>query len=282
MKYSLLSNGLRIAYTSSGRQNIPAPLVLLHGFCEDASVWAPLLPLLRGIRLVRIDLPGFGGSDLPLTPGIDASADAVCAILNELGVEHCILAGHSMGGYVALEFARKYPERLAGLGLLHSHPYEDSPDRKENRRRGIEMLHNGKQDLYVAQLFPGLFAPAYAREHPEVVQALIRRGRRQSGEGIAAALQAMIDRGDHQDTLRKSTYPVLFVFGAYDAIIPVESGLAAAQLPDLADIHVLDTAGHMGMFESTEATARALRDFNDLCIARLKPFAAAHQAANSK
>jgi pimeloyl-ACP methyl ester carboxylesterase len=261
---ALVSNGRRLAYRLNGRPGKKPPLVLVHGFCEDGTVWDPMLPSLRGRRVIRPDLPGFGGSDLPLAPGMETYADAICALLNELAVERCVLVGHSMGGYAALEFAAKYGERLAGLGLFHSHAFVDTAEKKENRRRGLDMLRAGKKDLYVAQLFPSLFAPAYAERHPEVVQALVRRARRFSADGIAAGLEGMIDRRDHHATLRALACPGLFVLGADDTVVTPETALPAAAAPPVAVLHVLPGVGHMGMFEATDAAAQAVRAFVEL------------------
>ena len=266
MKNTLLSNGRRIAFYTSGNAEEALPLVLLHGFCEDASLWLPVMPLLGEKRVVRIDLPGFGASQQPLSTNMRVYSDAVCAVLNELGIGQCVLAGHSMGGYAALDFAGIYPERLAGLGLVHSHPFEDAPDRKENRRRGIAMVQARKKNLYVAQLFPGLFAPDFARAHPEVVQTLIRRGQQQSVAGIAAALEAMILRADTQNALREAACPVLFLLGELDSIIPPDWALSAAILPQITDVNVLPGVGHMGMFEAPDETAGILLRFSKYCL----------------
>lgn len=269
MKHSLLANGRRIVYYDTGHENGKAPLVLLHGFCEDASVWNTILSQLKPIRIIRIDLPGFGGSDLPLAPGMEVYAEAVCAVLNELGLTRCVLAGHSMGGYTALAFGHKYPERLAGLALIHSHPFEDNLERKENRRRGIEMLRDGKKDLYVAQLFPGLFAPGFARDHPEVVDALIRQGQKQTDAGIVAALEGMIDRRDHRDTLEAVPCPVLFVYGELDSIIPETWISEVVNLPVIAGACRLGGVGHMGMFEAPGVLAESLLRFYGFCLERI-------------
>jgi 3-oxoadipate enol-lactonase len=231
MKYTLLTNGRRLAYQTAGRSRHAIPLMLLHGFCEDQQLWAPLLPHLKSARLLSIDLPGFGGSDLPLASGMDVYAEAVCAVLNERGIERCVLAGHSMGGYTALAFARHFPERLSGLGLIHSHPFADDPVRKENRRRGIELLQAGKKDAYVAQLFPGLFAPAFAQQHPKIVEAVIARGRRQPAAGIIAALEGMMDRPDSLEILHSLRCPALMVLGEEDSIIPPNEALRTALRP---------------------------------------------------
>jgi pimeloyl-ACP methyl ester carboxylesterase len=267
MKNILNVNGQTVTYYSGKNDSttIP-PLVLLHGFCEDASIWEPVLPVFTNGQVLRLDLPGFGESDLPLAAGMDVYADTVCALLHELNIQRCVLAGHSMGGYIALAFARAYPERLAGFSLVHAHPYPDSPERIENRRRGIEMLNAGKKDLYVAQLFPGLFAQTFVQTHPTVVDKLIQKGRQQPTAGIVAAIQGMMDRKNHLDTLRDARCPVQFILGELDALIPLEDALAAATLPTIVDIRVLPGTGHMGMFEATEQTALALRDFWQLCI----------------
>lgn len=269
MKNILLINGRRIAYNDAPVAENTVPLVLLHGFCEDSSVWSSILPKLRKLRVVRIDLPGFGGSDQPLAPGMEGYAEAACAVLNELGIGQCVLAGHSMGGYTALAFAQKYPERLAGLALVHSHPFEDSPERKENRFRGIDMLRSGKKDLYVAQLFPGLFAPDFARAHTEILESLVRQGRRQPEAGIIAALEGMIDRADHADTLKTAPCPVLLLGGELDSIVPPDWLYRVAHLPEIAEIHILPGVGHMGMFEAPDNTAEILIRFYRFCESRL-------------
>jgi len=248
------------------------PLVLLHGFCEDSSLWDGLIPLLPDIPILSIDLPGFGESDLPQAPDMAAYSTAVKAVLDALQVERCVLVGHSLGGYVALEFAARFGDGLAGLGLFHSHPFPDDDARKNARMRGIEMLRSGKRDLYVAQLFPNLFAPAYAQAHPEIVQAMIEKGKQQPAEGIVGALQAMMGRADHQETLKNVRCPVLFLLGSADGLVPVDQALKAAMLPDMAQVEVLDGVRHMGMFEAEGMSAGALLNFRNLVVFKVSGF----------
>jgi len=264
MKKTCLSQGRRIAYYQNG-VSAGLPLLLLHGFCEDASVWDGFIKGIEGIALIRIDLPGFGGSDLPGAAGMEHYADAVKAVLDELNVPSCVLIGHSLGGYAGLAFAKAYPNYLAGLGLFHSHPFADKPEQTEARQRGIEMLHLGKKDLYVAQLFPKLFPPAFAEKHPDILDALIRRGRQHSAAGIIGALESMIARPDQMNTLREAAYPVLFLLGEEDTLVPPAQGLSAATAPGIVDVHLLPGVGHMGMFEATAETAGICTDFWRFC-----------------
>lgn len=267
MKHALLPDGRRVAFFEN-KMAEGLPLVLLHGFCEDSGVWGEFVPRLNGLRVVRIDLPGFGGSDLPAASSMNVYADSVLAVLDKISIEKCVLVGHSMGGYAALEFAEKHPERLAGLGLFHSHPFEDSAERKEARRRGIEMLQSGKRDLYVAQLFPNLFAEKFLKLNPNLVNALIDNGKRQSAESIITALEGMIARKNHEETLRRLACPTLFLLGSKDAIVAPEQGLQAAVLPNIADVHMLESVAHMGMFEAPEKCAEIVRRFWEFCANR--------------
>lgn len=237
------------------------PLVLIHGFCEDSSVWEGILTGLKDIPVIAADLPGFGASDLPSESSVEYYAAAVVQALDALGISRFYLMGHSLGGYVALEILAGHGGRLAGAGLIHSHPLADGTERLAARRRGIELLQTGKKDLYVSQLFPGLFAPAFAQAHPETVQTLIENGRRQSTEGIIAALEAMMGRKDHQLTLKHAPCPLLFIAGTEDTLIPAEVTWNSALLPDMARVEMLPGVGHMGMYEAPEAVVTAIKIF---------------------
>lgn len=272
MKFCIAPNGAQVAYEKTSKvfenlQGLQIPLVLLHGFCEDQTVWSLIKSKLKPTSLLLIDLPGFGASELPTRSDMADYAEAVKAVLDVEDITHCVLVGHSMGGYAALEFASRWPERLAGLGLFHSHPFEDSEERKTARRRGIETLQAGKRDLYVAQLFPNLFATNFLEKNPATLNELISNGKKQSPEGIAAALQAMLNRRDHQHTLNETKCPVLFLLGAHDTLVPPEQGLEAALLPALADLHLLQDSAHMAMYECPKETVEILNSFWDFCRA---------------
>jgi pimeloyl-ACP methyl ester carboxylesterase len=266
MKQIILDNGSRVSVYFRGARLTPdaAPMVLLHGFCEDASLWDGLTQRLADLPVIAIDLPGFGQSDLPDAPDMASYADTVLAVLDQLAVARSVVVGHSLGGYVALALAQRYGHRLAGVGLFHSHPFPDTEERKTARTRGMEMVLSGKRDLYVAQLFPNLFTPDFAHKHPHVIAALIERGKEQSPEGIAAALQAMKSRHDQQETLRDIQCPALFLLGSEDNLVPIAQGWQAALLPQVASVEVLPDVAHMGMFEAPAQSAAALRAFFDM------------------
>lgn len=278
MQNTLVVNGRRVHWYFQGPAPVPGalPLVLLHGFCEDAGVWTHVLRAMRmdpelrtenigQLTIIRLDLPGFGASETPFAPGMDVYADALCAVLNELNVTTAVLAGHSMGGYAALAFAAQYPERLAGLSLVHSHPFADNEERKANRRRGIELLQSGKKELYVSQLVPGLFPENFRNKLPALVQEQLEQARRQSAEGISMALQGMMDRADYSTLLAELRVPVQFVMGELDTLVPPHDLLPMLPKPAVSDVQWLSDCGHMGLIENPLSVARALLHFHGLC-----------------
>lgn len=253
----------KVAYQSEGKG---PTVVLLHGFCEDSSIWeefrADLLE--ENFRIIRIDLPGFGRSEVLPGVSIGQMAEAVHAVMLNLGIEKAILIGHSMGGYVALAFARRFPAMLSGLGLFHSHPYADSEEKKENRRKSIDFIKRQGHALFVKQLIPGLFGQQFARSSAFLIEKLTYRAARGKSSGIIAAQEAMVGRGDESQTLAGLKVPVLFIIGTEDPAVPQES-IEQIHLPDTASIHILEKVGHMGLFEARKKTQRIVRQFVEFC-----------------
>lgn len=253
-----------VAYQVQGKGN---NIVLLHGFCEDHSIWNDFQKdlLEEQYRVTMIDLPGFGDSARQAPPSIEMMAKAVHAVVDALGLSEIILIGHSMGGYVALAYAELHPERLFGLGLFHSHPYADPADKKAIRTKGIQFIQRQGHILFVKQLIPKLFAPSFAKSNAFLVDKLIYRAAKYDGSGIADALAAMRDRSDRSAVLRDIRCPVLFIIGQHDSAIPHEMSMNQTHLPRTASIHLLEKVGHMGMFEAERVTQKIVRDFAAFC-----------------
>lgn len=237
------------------------PLVLLHGFCEDSRMWDDFLTLFNYRKIVRIDLPGFGESDLQDEPSIADMADTVKAVLDHLKIDKCVLIGHSMGGYVSLEFAKKHGEQLLGLGMFHSHPYEDSAEKKAGRDKSIDFIRRNGHIHYIKQVIPSLFAFDFSKGYQFEVNKMLYNAAQYSPEAIISALEAMQRRADNSAVLEKINCPVLFIVGKQDTAVPMEESLNQTALPKIADIHILPSVGHMGMFEAKRKTAKIIKNF---------------------
>ena len=237
------------------------PIVFLHGFCEDSSIWFDLLDDFSEINFICIDLPGFGKSETQLDCGIDKMANIVNIILEEHEVEKCILIGHSMGGYVALEFVKSFPTKCIGLGLFHSQPNADTVEKKENRKKSIDFIKKNGSILFVKQLIPKLFAPRFGTKSSFTISKLVLAASKYSSNGIINALEAMIYRTDNQQVINNISIPVLFIVGEYDKAIPSANSYNQLALPGISQIHILDGVGHMGMFEARSKCVKFLKQF---------------------
>ncbi len=253
---SILYKKKKIAYKESGKGT---PVLFIHGFCEDAQMWNSFVEPFEGYRIIQMDLSGFGESFLLQEHSLVAMASAVKALLDALNIQKCILIGHSMGGYVGLEFAAQYQGRLLGLGLFHSHPYTDTEEVKERRLKSIKFIQRNGHIHFVKQLVPNLFSEEYNNEF--IKNRLIFRASKLAPECIIAATEAMLNRNDHTQTLEDIDYPVLLIIGKKDYAIPYEWSEKMMQLPKVAQIEILPKVGHMGMFEAKRVTQKMVKNF---------------------
>ncbi len=241
-------------------------LVFLHGFGEDQRMWQGYIQAFENYQVITIDLPGFGQSVVIPNSTISIMAEVVKTVLDQEAIDHCILIGHSMGGYVTLNFAHHYPDRLLGFSLFHSHPYADPTDKKLSRTKAIEFVKKNGVPIYLKQLMPLLFAKNYASTNQHILDKIIYYGSQTSQEGIINGLIAMRDRPDQTAVLSQTKVPVLFLIGKKDLAVPLENSLNQTHLPSLSDIHIYEEVGHMGMFENKQATIDAILGFVDLCL----------------
>jgi pimeloyl-ACP methyl ester carboxylesterase len=252
-------NGVEYADAGQGRT-----LVLLHGFPLDRAMWRPQLEALRDdYRVLVPSQRGFGGSEgFSGPPSLDQMADDAAGLLDALGIrEPVALGGLSMGGYVALAFARRHPQRLRALLLADTRAEADSAEGRANRDKTIAFMQTHTASDLIEQMLPKLLGNTTRAQRPEVAAELRRIASAQSTSGIAAALQAMRDRPDATPGLARIAVPTLVLVGSEDTLTP----LAAAQVLVAgirgARLTVIDGAGHMSNLEQPEGFTGAMRAF---------------------
>ncbi|MFI3317383.1 MAG: alpha/beta hydrolase [Rikenellaceae bacterium] len=250
------STPLHLCDSQSGEKCI----VLLHGYLESMLVWDSFIPLLyKKARVVTIDLPGHGISVVDSEcHTMEFLADTVHYALEELGIERCVLVGHSMGGYAALAFCRKYPQRLDALVLLSSSPNADTPEKRTNREREIKLVEAGKKEALSAVAPAAGFAPENRHRLAPYIDDLQDQVMITEDEGILALLRGMMEREDQNDMLRSSSVKQLFIFGQKDGYIPVEVAEAIVTAHPQAQVAWLASSGHMGFIEEPEKCAEAI------------------------
>jgi pimeloyl-ACP methyl ester carboxylesterase len=254
-----LPGGKNIGYRSFGEG--PA-VVLLHGFGEDGTVWDAQVNHIPGYRLLVPDLPGTGNSDLLQDMTMEGMADAVFTLLETLtGKEPVTLVGHSMGGYITLAFAERYPQKLRSFGLFHSTAYADSEEKKATRRKGIEFIEQHGGPSFLKTTIPNLYSPTNRERLSYILQKHISLVHNFSDAALVSYYWSMMERPDRTAVLEGSRVPVLMVLGRHDTAVPLTDGLKQAHLSFLSYIHVLEESGHMGMWEEPERSNRILLDF---------------------
>lgn len=241
------------------------PVVLLHGFCETKEIFKEFIPeLSENYHLIIPDLPGFGTNNSDINGiKIDDMAEFVSELLIQLEIDECVMIGHSMGGYIALEFANKYPDKIAGLGLLHSTCYADNEEKKQNRDKTIEFIEKNGVEKFVDSFTPNLFSPSFREDLSDEIAFATNIALSTPQKTITEVTKALRDRKDHSQTLKDSTYPVLFVFGKEDSILPLEQHLPIAALPSYAMVNILGYTGHMSMLELPGETMYYITCFID-------------------
>ena len=245
-------NGIQLAYERRGKG---IPLVLLHGFPLDHHLWDEVAPLLEDtFDVILPDLRGFGASTAVASPSsMDDYASDIASLLDDLNIQKAAIVGHSMGGYVALAFARLYPERVRGLGLVSSQVLADAPERKEGRyKSAADVSANGIGSVVEAM------TPKFTND--EKLQSYARASmERQPPAAYMSALKAMAERTDSTPFLSTFHFPVVIIHGDADSLIPIDRAREVKAALPQAHLVEISGAGHMPMMEAKEKTAEALK-----------------------
>ncbi len=237
-------------------------IFLLHGYLESIEVWDDFTTLLTPhARVIAMDIPGHGISEVkgPMHT-MSMLAEAAVGVLDSLGVEKCVVVGHSMGGYVALEMLHAHPERLAGLVLFHSSTFPDSEEKRAQRVREIEVVESGKKGLLPATVERAFAAPNRKRMAPRV-EDMKEIASLAEENGILALLRGMGERPDRNEVAHGSNVPQLFIFGRHDELIPEQHALEIIEANPHARVVWLENSGHMGFIEEAELSARTIAGF---------------------
>jgi len=263
MKYTYKKT--EVSYRERGEG--PA-VILVHGFLENQKMWDEVVNLLKEDHQVfTLDLLGHGKSD-----GLCDihTMEQQAMLINDLMSRHKILKatiiGHSMGGYISLAFAEIFPEKVAGLGLLNSHPFGDDVEKQEARERAIKTVRRN-YEAYVRAAIPSFFAPDNRKKFKKIVDRLIEEALKMTPENIIAALKGMKLRPDRSDFFcKRQRYPKLWIVGKRDPLIDLEKIRSLAANCKSTDYIELGE-GHMSYVENKKEMPAVIKRFltrNDL------------------
>ncbi len=237
-------------------------LLLIHGFPLSSVMWSPQIDELGDeVRVIAPDLRGHGNSDAAAGPySMTLLADDCADLLGFLGVSTpFVVCGMSMGGYIALEFYRRYPEHVAGLILTATKAGADSEEGKAGRdKAAADVQANGSQGL-IDGFLPKLFAEGTV--DPDLLDFTRTILESASVEGISGALMGMKNRIDSTPTLAEIDVPTLIIHGAKDQVIPLSEAEAMHKAIKNSKLVVLENAGHMLNLEQPDEFNDAVLDF---------------------
>ncbi len=260
-------NGIPISYEDRGTG---IPLLLIHGYPLSRKLWEPQMASLADIaRVIVPDLRGHGESlpaastrseYIPYT--MELFADDCAGLLQALRIEQPIVVGGlSMGGYIALAFTRKYPQRVAGLILAATRAGSDSPEGKANREKAAALAKASGASAIADSMLPKMLSPKTFTTKPDLAASVLDMMRATSVSGIVGALLGMKDRPDSTSFLPHMQMPALLLHGEDDQIIPLtDMQLMAEALPN-AQLRVIPDAGHLLNMEQPDSFNREVRDF---------------------
>ncbi len=263
MKYTYKKTEVSYRERGTGK-----PVILIHGFLENQKMWDGVVENLKEDHQVfTLDLFGHGKTDgLCDVHTMEQQATLVKDLMDRQKIIKATIIGHSMGGYISLAFAELFPEKVAGLGLLNSHPFADNFEKQEARERAIKTVKRNYK-AYVTAAIPSFFAPENREKYKKEIQKLVAEALQMTPENIIAALKGMKLRKDRSELFcKRQHYPKLWIVGKKDPLIELDKIRGLAENCKGTDYIELG-AGHMSYVENKEEMPQVIKRFlqrNDL------------------
>lgn len=237
-------------------------VVLLHGFGENPDIWESFVKKLPdNYEFICLDY-----SKIAFCQTIDQYAQWVHTEIEERKITRFVLVGHSMGGYIALAYAEKHAEYLAGLGLFHSTAYADSEEKKKNRDKTMAFIQRRGTAAFIEGFLPNMYNEDFVRKNGVFIRQQLDDNKKLPKEALIQATEAMKNRPDRTAVLKKLKVPVMFIVGKKDLFIPFEDAITQVGMLQNPYVLILAHAAHAGMKESSDSCAGITSDFLEICF----------------
>lgn len=239
------------------------PVVLIHGFPLNHTMWAPQIAALPDKhRVIAYDIRGHGESDVGAGQyTMDLFSDDLITLLNHLKIEKVVLCGLSMGGYIALRTLERHPERVSALVLCDTRSEADSDEARGKRFAAMEAIKEKGVPLFAEGFSKSALAPETFVNHPAIVQSVKGMILKNSSLGICGALLAMAFRTDTTVSLSQIKIPTLIMVGEKDQLTPPAASLSMKEKIPHAQMVVIPGAGHLSNLENPTAFNLRLLSF---------------------
>ena len=258
---NFLHKNTHVHFTTKGNGSA---VVLVHGFLENSTMWTAISEILsKKYRVVCIDLLGHGKTENHgYIHTMKDQAEMVKAVLNHLRLRKYILVGHSMGGYIALAFAKLFPLNIKGLCLMNSTALPDSEEKKINRDRAITAVKQHHK-TFVRIAIPMLFSEENRTIFHSEINQITNEALQITPQGITASLEGMKIREDLTSIYKNSNYPIQMIIGKQDPALDYPTLINQTKNTKVQVTEFPD--GHMSHLENKDALVASLKKFIQSC-----------------
>ena len=226
-------------------------LMLIHGFGEDWRVWKYQIETLsKHYTLIIPDIFGSGESEILESENItiDLYAEGLRQIILAEGIKQFSIFGHSMGGYIALAYLAQFPEDVSSIGLIHSTAFADDENKIQQRNKSIQFIHEFGSLGFLKTTVPKLFSTN--KSNKSLIDAFLQMGINISKNTLIQYYNAIKNRPDRIDLLKKAVIPVLFIAGMEDTLVSYTDNVSQSILPNISEIKLLTNTAHIGFYEN--------------------------------
>ena len=243
---------------------IGRPVVLIHAFPLSRSMWAGNINAVTsaGFRVILPDLRGFGENEsfADINTMEDMAKD-IGELTDKLKIEHAIIGGLSMGGYVTFAFYRLFPEKFAAILLFDTTAAADTEEKRQNRFDIIEKIESNGSQALAESFLPNLTGDLTKADNPELVRDLKQRINAANPKAAVAALRGMAERPDSTSLLAEIDIPACLIFGEDDKITSIEGAAKMKEAIRGSELTVIKNSGHLSNMEQPDQFNSVLVDF---------------------
>ncbi len=239
------------------------PLILIHGFPFDHTMWRPQIDALAGPRrVIAYDVRGHGKSDTGDGQySIELFVDDLIGVMDGLGISRAVVCGLSMGGYIALRAVERHPDRFAAVVLCDTKSEADGNEARIKRAAAAQAVKAGGSAKFAEGFVKGVLAESTFRTRPETVEYVQGMIRANTPLGIAGTLLALAGRTDTTEALKKMSLPALILVGEHDTLTPPSASEAMRGRLPQAELRLIPQAAHLSNLENPSVFNRELSDF---------------------
>ncbi len=254
-------NNFHLSYDDIGEGIIP--IIFLHGYPFDKTMWQGQLDFLKAsYRLIPCDIRGFGKStDEESSLSIDLFADDLIAFMDELSIDKAIICGLSMGGFIALNAMKRFPDRFEALILCDTQCIADTTEVKEKRYKTINEIEADGVTNFNEGFIKSVFHKDSITNKKELVEQLKHVVFANSEQVIIQGLIALAERTETCSTLNEITIPTLIICCREDEVTPLAQSELMNKAIEGSVLHVIDNAGHVSNLEQPDEFNKHLHDF---------------------